>query len=461
MIIRANIRIQAMEVQVVETQRGKPAILYSGYKYSLKCRNKNLTLRWICTKRTCPGSIITNEIYDILEEKTHLCVPSVATNEVQVSLFKAKKRAREESTPVSQIFRQEIMNVQDAGLDLVVEIPTFSSVKDALYRQRHKALNIRKLPRSRKEIQVPVSMQNYLLLDDGEDENRIIVFAEGNGHLLTKGTEFFMDGTFKSCCPLFQQLYTIHVDLGSTNQHTLIVPAIYALLPNKTQSTYKRLFKLLRQNVPTFSPLKIHIDFEKAAINGIEEIFPEAIIKGCNFHFNQALWRKVQELGLVTVYKEDQNVRNHIRMCAALAHLPENTLYDAWLEIMETAPDSALMTKFYDYFVENWLDNNLFWLVYKERHRTTNAVEGWHNRLNKKVSKANPNIYELMKVIEEEMKYYSVVEKQINLHLSTPKRRKNYIHTDQQINAIVENFIKGTQDLRSTLEKLRHIVKFD
>lgn len=286
------------------------------------------------------------------------------------------------------------------------------------------------------------------------------MFADVQASLIRDGTEFFVDGTFKSCCPLFDQLYTLHVDLGSTEQSTVVVPAAFALLPDRKESTYRSLFQLIRQCVPQFSPKKIHIDYEKAAINAIKEMFPETTIKGCNFHFNQALWRKVQELGLATLYRDNEDIRNHIRMCAALAYLPEETLPDAWLIIMESAPNEPLLAKFNDYFVDQWLDNDLLWIVCQERHRTTNTVEGWHNRLNRRIGKAHPNIYELLKVIEEEIKCSRVAEKQASLHMRTPKRAKKCIDRDHQINFFVEDLIKGKRDLRSSLESLKHIVTF-
>ncbi|CAG9765727.1 unnamed protein product [Ceutorhynchus assimilis] len=76
---------------------------------------------------------------------------------------------------------------------------------------------------------------------------------------------------------------------------------------------------------------------------------------------------------------------------AALAYLPEETLQDAWLIITENAPNDPLLDKFNDYFVDQWLDNDLFWVIYKEAYRTTNTVEGWHNRLKKRMGKAIPN----------------------------------------------------------------------
>lgn len=87
-----------MEVQVVETQRGQNAVLHSGYKYSLKCQNKNTTKRWICVKRPCAGSIITSETLQVLSEKPHSCAPSIAKNEVELSMFRAKTQETGNST---------------------------------------------------------------------------------------------------------------------------------------------------------------------------------------------------------------------------------------------------------------------------------------------------------------------------------------------------------------------------
>ena len=43
------------------------------------------------------------------------------------------------------------------------------------------------------------------------------------------------------------------------------------------------------------------MDFEAAAHRAISEEFSNILRKGCNFHFGQCLWRKIQELGLTTV----------------------------------------------------------------------------------------------------------------------------------------------------------------
>ena len=47
----------------------------------------------------------------------------------------------------------------------------------------------------------------------------------------------------------------------------LFFPCIHALLPNKSEATYDRLFKKLLEIEPLLNPIAIMIDFEEAAMN--------------------------------------------------------------------------------------------------------------------------------------------------------------------------------------------------
>ncbi|CAF4573943.1 unnamed protein product, partial [Didymodactylos carnosus] len=109
-------------------------------------------------------------------------------------------------------------------------------------------------------------------------------------------THLFMDGTFKSCPRPFYQLYTIH----SINDD-LSTPKLYTLLPDKKGSTYISLLNgiqnLFHMNNICINSKYITIDFEQAAINAITLVFPNATVKGCNFHFNKCMYTKLQELG--------------------------------------------------------------------------------------------------------------------------------------------------------------------
>ncbi len=71
-----------------------------------------------------------------------------------------------------------------------------------------------------------------------------------------------------------------------------------------------------------FQPHTVCIDFESAMIAAVQEVLNNARIRGCLFHFSQALWRKIQDLGLTICYKEDQafNRLVHEQLLCLLCH---------------------------------------------------------------------------------------------------------------------------------------------
>lgn len=79
------------------------------------------------------------------------------------------------------------------------------------------------------------------------------------------------------------------------------------------------------------------MDFEQAAIGAARSTFTGAQIKGCLFHFSQAIWRKVQNIGLAPIY-EDGDVKKLVKSLGALAFVRFEDLPDAWIAIAEDAP---------------------------------------------------------------------------------------------------------------------------
>ncbi len=141
-----------------------------------------------------------------------------------------------------------------------------------------------------------------------------VTTGPGDGRL-TEADSLFVDGTFGTSPRLFYQIFTVH---AVTNGRHL--PLVYCLLPNKRQETYQRVFQLLekvRVNLQLdLLPSLLVSDFELAIMNAARSIFPSASIKGCYFHFCQAILRKIQELGLQVEYKENQELRSFVRKTA-------------------------------------------------------------------------------------------------------------------------------------------------
>lgn len=263
----------------------------------------------------------------------------------------------------------------------------------------------------------------------------------------------------------FCQLYSIHVDIGSSDTETNICPAVYALLPDKTEDTYFHMLVAIKESFPSWMPSTVKLDFEVAMISAIRRVLPHTQISGCSFHFSQSVWRKIQTIGLTSEYKENQDVARTVRRCAALVHIPPQHIDDAWLTIMEDAPkDNVKLSEFLDYFVEQWLENRTItrniWNVHEQRHRTNNAVEGWNSKLNTLVGRKAPNIFFLIEKLKTVTMEVSFILKSKELGVSGTKRRKVFKNLDQRIKNILEEFKNGG-DLKKCLNALSYVNKLE
>ena len=128
----------------------------------------------------------------------------------------------------------------------------------------------------------------FLQVDTGYEKNRILIFATKENLKWLECDIWAANGTFDSVPSLFCQLYNIHPLRDET-----AIPAIFGLLSNKTEDTYTRFLREVSKLMPNFSLRIIMTDFEKAALNAFSNVYPDAVQRGCFFHFSQCLWRKV------------------------------------------------------------------------------------------------------------------------------------------------------------------------
>ncbi|KAK2144337.1 hypothetical protein LSH36_766g02025 [Paralvinella palmiformis] len=83
--------------------------------------------------------------------------------------------------------------------------------------------------------------------------------------------------------------------------------------------------KVIFQEVKAILPEEPRIqeimsDFEAAVWKAGVQVFPEVTMKGCGFHWNQSVWRKVQSLG--PSYLAKDSLYTYIRRLMALPFLP-------------------------------------------------------------------------------------------------------------------------------------------
>ncbi|XP_060869712.1 uncharacterized protein LOC132944409 isoform X1 [Metopolophium dirhodum] len=94
----------------------------------------------------------------------------------------------------------------------------------------------------------------------------------------------------------------------------------------------------------------ISIDFEQSMIQAIELVFVDVNIQCCYYHLSQSIWRKVQNIGLATKYKENENVHQIVGMLKGLALLPlkyvkkgMSVLYDLSNDLNDPNIDELLL----------------------------------------------------------------------------------------------------------------------
>ena len=140
----------------------------------------------------------------------------------------------------------------------------------------------------------------------------------------------------------------------------------------------------------------------------VNMVLPDVKITGCHFHFCQAVYRRVQKIGLAALYGSDDRVRNFVRKLYALALLPHEHVAGAFATLQRKGARfgnldiDQLMT----YFDKTWISGERWspedWTVYRKKIRTNNDLEGWHRKLNGKLPNANPNMYALIELLHRE-----------------------------------------------------------
>ncbi|CAF2981208.1 unnamed protein product [Rotaria socialis] len=331
-------------------------------------------------------------------------------------------------------------------LSATSELPRTEMLKQTIRRQR----------------QTPATTSTDDLTDDlrktyrGEDfllheEKDMIIFTtKSNLSALKQSKHWFADGTFKVCPNDFYQLFTLHALMTST-----IIPLVYGLLIGKSSNDYNGFFrKVLDQD--NFQPETILSDFETGTIKTIKDMLPNVTHKGCLFHFGQSVWRHVQNKGLSTKYKEDENFRLNVKMLIGLAYLPLSDVITGFDLVAGEFDDDA--DDLLDYFEKTWIGeprrrgagrkkpqfDHALWNVYDrvitDLPRSNNSVEGWHNAFASRVTVAHPTIKKLVEKIRREQSKFEIdIAHLLQGHQPKPKKAC-YRKLDERIARLVRGY---------------------
>lgn len=243
---------------------------------------------------------------------------------------------------------------------------------------------------------------------------------------------------------------------------------VFVLCSRKTEETYRIIFTHLKEHARRLglrlSPERVVVDFEMASMNAIKEIFPDAEVFGCLFHFSQSVWRKVASLGLQSIYDDrmhrlHKEVRESVATLLGLPFLPLTDLVDVFVSLYETL--HPLVRPLWKYLDEVYVRGQpargrrravrpLFepaiWNVYEAVRnkfaRTNNYVESWHSKFARAMQTRHPNIWRFMETLKKEEKE---IKQQITQSLGGHRRIRKPLSRqtaarDRMIEAMVENY---------------------
>jgi len=354
--------------EFVKSHKGNCELVLNGHIYEQDSIGSNGTVYWRCVevKSGCKGRAIQDNdgIREGRKKHDHPVRPTKVG--VKRILHEIKKRA---ATQVEIPEAIVAACIKETSTAVQGQLPSISAMKKQAQRKRRAVSGQPAAPTSTTDFRLlePYTLtyngERFLLEDATTNNDRILIFAtQKNLDILAESDHWMADGTFKTAPPYFTQLWTIHAIKYNTT-----LPLVFVLLPNKSKETYVRTLRVICERKPGMDPKSILTDFEQAEINAFKDVFPNVEMRGCFFHFNQCIWRKIQGSGeLQARYQDtvDPNFAFNVRKISALAFVPVEDVEKAFEDLMNTSffkdeNNSAILAPLTDYFEDNWIGRPL------------------------------------------------------------------------------------------------------
>jgi len=186
-------------------------------------------------------------------------------------------------------------------------------------------------------------------------------------------------------------------------------------------------------------PKTITCDFEKPLLKAIKEEFgkDEVYVKCCEFHWKQALRRKLMEFGIPA--KEVTNFIGESGKINILLIIPIDEIVTKGIPFVRSLVDESeyktAYHNFWNYFTKTWMNdyNPQLWNLnsFAESddilmNRTNNPLERYNRRLNELIS-AHPAMPIFVNAIKNESLYYVQLLKDIQQRKIKPRRHQEVV----------------------------------
>ncbi|KFD65998.1 hypothetical protein M514_03176 [Trichuris suis] len=457
------------------SSRNREKFVHEGYMYTFDRLSQHLTTKfWRCDKRhtyKCKARLHTRadtgEVIRLVNEHNHDSDPAYVG--VMAARNAALQRAEATLDTPAAIISEVVDSVPVA---VRAQMPSNYALRQAIRRRRRAVEAAPPPPISVASTVIPEAYQTYgdqerfLLYDSGlGDEERILVFGrQSAGDWSSRMKNILADGTFRIAPPRFAQAYVIMAERGG-----FVLPVLYALLPNKQELTYRRMFEGIKATWPQFDPETITLDFEEAAMNAVRATFPAVQVYGCFFHFVRSVKRQIAQQGLLSTYNANADFSVAARMIASLAFVPTEHLEEgvkelsrvlprelipvlAWFESTYIGPPNSFGSRGVPMFPPN------VWSVYQRtlmgRDRTNNFVEVIHRRVGHFFGSGRPTIWRFIDGIRKMQVGTDLEYERYVAGEQPPRRRARYVQDGARLCGLVETY--GSRTMVEHLRAVAH-----
>lgn len=131
-------------------------------------------------------------------------------------------------------------------------------------------------------------------------------------------------------------------------------------MTSKKQIAYVALFRYIEKNICQLDPLSFMTDYETSSRNALRVVYPAVDLKGCYFHFTQAVQRKGANLQKSEQFfkkiNETGDMNRLFHKFLALPLLPHTNIIEAFNNLKCVAATyGSTFTNFIKYFEQQWI----------------------------------------------------------------------------------------------------------
>lgn len=441
---------------IIKSNKGTDMFVYNNYIYNIGRIGINRIL-WRCVKSACRGTAYTmlnykDNLRDFHVEREHDHEPS--TNEI------LKKKYLNEMKNTMMLTNGAPRNIVSTVLR-GCDASTLQCVgkRETIYKnlRNYRRSVINPKPYIYDVIKIGDVLSrthtNQIFYRFGPDNLNGLEFCSDilifYSHLqienLKRNDVWSVDGTFQVVPKPWFQLFTI--SYLSNNQ---VVPSIFVILKNKKQSTYERMYNILKSFNSDLAPATVISDFEYSSIKAITNSFTDVKLRCCQFHLGQSIIRKTKELNLYIDYLNNATTKKFIRSLIGLSYVQANHTRQTFFDLKNHSDFPTTLNSIYDYFYNNYIGdvNTIVRFPMPTWHlgcsfdanipKTNNGIEGWHNAFKNTFGTSIYSFELLIAKLKDEEE--TVRQKVIRIGLGEQQiRKKKYVLMEDDLNLFLRN----------------------